>query len=254
MPLLAKELNRLGLRTTVINPDWDAEKDKRGLPGLDALQTADVGIFFVRFLKLEGDQFKHFMNFVESGKPLVCLRTSTHAFNYPEGHKRRPLNLDFGREAFGTPYLIHLAGRTQIAPVRGSASHPILTGVDAESWESPGTLYLTRLEPGVTRLVDGTGSPRGGKEQVKTNAFGTHELKPVMTDCVAWTWTNKWKGRVFGTSLGHPGDFADRKSIRVIINGIFWAAGQTPPSAVTEVLPFNVAASRPQPKKRPQSK
>ena len=53
MPEFAAELERLGFQTTVINPDWDPEKDKRGLPGLEALEKADVGIFFVRFLKLE---------------------------------------------------------------------------------------------------------------------------------------------------------------------------------------------------------
>lgn len=30
MPLFAGELERLGFRTTVVNPDWDPEKDKRG--------------------------------------------------------------------------------------------------------------------------------------------------------------------------------------------------------------------------------
>jgi hypothetical protein len=44
MPMLASEIERLGFKTTVINPDWDPEKDERGLPGLEALKKADLAI------------------------------------------------------------------------------------------------------------------------------------------------------------------------------------------------------------------
>jgi len=86
MPAFADALVRLGFQTTVINPDWDPEKDKRGLPGLEALEDADVALFFVRFLKLEKEQLLHITKYLESGKPVVGFRTSTHAFRYPEGH------------------------------------------------------------------------------------------------------------------------------------------------------------------------
>ncbi len=254
MPLFASELERLGFRTTVINPDWDPEKDKRGLPGVEALATADVGIFFTRFLKLEEDQLKHITDFLETGKPVVGFRTSTHAFNYPKGDPREKWNHSFGRDALGTPYLIHLAGATKVNTVKGGAKHPILTGVDLTSWESPGTLYLTNLEPGTTPILMGTGSPSGKKAQVRTNQFGTHDLKPVMTDTVAWTWENKWGGHTFSTSLGHVGDFANPQSIRVMVNGVFWAAGQEVPDAATEVTPFSISAKAKTPKSAPAKK
>ena len=37
IPMLASEIERFGFKITVINPDWDPEKDERGLPGLEAL-------------------------------------------------------------------------------------------------------------------------------------------------------------------------------------------------------------------------
>ena len=78
-------------------------------------------------------------------------------------------------------------------------------------------------------LLTGTGNfTRTGKI---TNGFGTHEIKPVMTDEVAWTWNNKWGGRVFATSLGHPGSFAEEKFVRFYVNGIHWAAGLPVPKA-----------------------
>ena len=49
MPPFAAELERLGFETTTINPAWNPEKDKRGLPGLEALEDADVAVFFTRF-------------------------------------------------------------------------------------------------------------------------------------------------------------------------------------------------------------
>ena len=237
MPKLAAELGRLGMRTTVINPEWDPEKDDRGLPGLEALETADVAIFFVRFLSIGEEQLQHIRKFVEGGKPVVCLRTSTHAFKYEEGHEHHRLNASFGREVFGTPYLIHLQGATAVNLVEGAGEHPILTGVaDLDGWSSPGTLYLTKLEPGAKGLLQGTGRPK--KPGTRTNQFGTHELKPEMTDTIAWTWENRWGGRVFGTSLGHAGDFADPRSMRVLVNGVFWAAGHAVPSAETPIETF----------------
>ena len=49
MPFLATELERLGFRTTVVNPAWDPEKDARGLPGLEVLKEADVGCILSAF-------------------------------------------------------------------------------------------------------------------------------------------------------------------------------------------------------------
>ncbi len=251
MPKFAGELERLGFETTVINPDWDPEKDKRGLPGLEALEKADVGIFFVRFLKLDDEQLGHITKFLESGKPVVCFRTSTHAFNYPEGSPKSNLNLSFGRKAFGTPYLIHLQGQTAVKAAEGADSHAILTGVKSDGWISPGTLYLTKLESGAKPLLKGTGRP--SKPGVRTNQFGTHDLKEEMTDTVAWTWENQWAGRVFGTSLGHVGDFAVPESMRIMVNGVFWAAAQNVPGIETEIRTFNLQ-SKPNPKPKPQAK
>lgn len=248
MPRFASELDRLGFRTTVINPEWNPEKDERGLPGLEALADADVAVFYLRFLKLDESQLEHIMRFVESGKPVVGLRTSTHAFNYPDGHPHQALNIDFGRDVLGTPYQIHLGGKTQVKLAHDAASHPILSGVNSQAWESPGTLYLVDAEPGVQPLLVGTGRSRRVGEVA--NQFGTHVLEETMSAPVAWTWTNKWNGRVFATSLGHAGDFANENSLRVLVNGVFWAADQPVPSATTSLKAFAPAASKSNTKKK----
>src|SRR5207249_1053010 len=67
-----------------VNP---AQKDN--IPGLEALETADLLILFARFRELPDDQMKRIVDYLDSGKPLVCLRTTTHAFNYAK-HKNSP--------------------------------------------------------------------------------------------------------------------------------------------------------------------
>ena len=128
---------------------------------------------------------------------------------------------------------------------QGRKKHPVFTGIQAdENWEYRGTLYLTKLEKGITPLLLGTGHPRDKKAVVRTNRFGTHHLEPEMTDVVAWTWTNKWGGRTFSTSLGHLNDFEDPNSVRLIINGIFWAADQKVPGTNTKINTFEITSSK----------
>ncbi|MFC5051426.1 ThuA domain-containing protein [Rubritalea spongiae] len=243
MPELKKELERLGFEVSIVNPDWDPEKDKRGLPGLEVLADTDLAIFFTRFLKLEGEQYNQFMGYVESGKPVVGLRTSGHGFNYPKDSPKSELNNGFGRDVLGSPYLIHLAGKTQLNVIDSEKNHPILTGISG-TWSSPGTLYLSKTEEGVKPLILGTGSPKGGKAHTRTNQFGTHELQAEMTDKVAWTWNNKYGGKTFYTSLGHAGDFSEPNSMRLIVNGIHWAVGVPVPSAETEIKTFTLSSSK----------
>ena len=44
------------------------------------------------------------------------------------------------------------------------------------------------------------------------------------TEPVAWTRMNAG-GRVFYTSLGHQDDFRDDRFLRLLTNGVLWAAG-----------------------------
>src|SRR2546428_10110689 len=52
------------------------------IPGIDALDKADLLIMALRFRSLPDEQMKHFVDYVESGRPIVGMRTSTHAFNF----------------------------------------------------------------------------------------------------------------------------------------------------------------------------
>lgn len=228
MPPLAKQLQQAGFRTTVVIPKGNPEKNAAGLPGLEALQTADVAVFYMRFLTLPSPQLKHITDYLESGKPVVGFRTSSHAFAYPKDHQHEAWNNDFGAKALGSPYFIHLQGTTNVAVNAPKAKHPILTGVRFTSpMTAAGTLYLASPPDSAEVLLGGMGKSK--KTGEVTNAFGTHHLEAEMTQPVAWTWKNAWGGRTFVTSLGHPRTFENKQFVRLFLNGIIWASGQDVP-------------------------
>jgi len=238
MPLLKTELEKFGFKVTLINPQWDPEKEiDKGLPGLEVLEETDLAIFFIRWLQLEGEQHQHLVDYIESGKPVVGFRTSGHGFNYSLDNPKSELNNGFGRDILGSPYLIHLVGNTKVSISQGQEKHPILNGVSG-NWTAHGTLYLTNIQAGVTPLLEGTGSSK--RTGIITNQFGSHNLTKTMTDHIAWTWTNIHGGKTFYTSLGHELDFGVEQSMRVMINGIHWALDAPIPSANTEIGTYKI--------------
>jgi len=94
LPQLAKILaTHHGFKTTVlfaidpesgiINPHVNTN-----IPGTDALDSADLMVILTRWRRLPDDQMAPIDRFLKAGKPIVGLRTSTHAFAPPtEPHK-----------------------------------------------------------------------------------------------------------------------------------------------------------------------
>jgi len=247
MPVFAKELERFGFRTTVVIGEGNPEKKtKNVLPGIEILADADLVIFFMRFLKLPDSEWQPIEDYLKSGKPVIGLRTANHSFKYPAGHKRFSWNDDFGRRALGTPYIVHQSSTTEISVVENSLQHPIMTNVTKSKWVSPGTLYLTRLEDDCIPLVNGSGD---GKARTLKKAFGTIEVKPHESDVVAWAWKNEWGGKVFGTSFGHPGDFAEESFVRMLINAACWSVNRPLPSADQKVSTWNIERIDKKPRK-----
>ena len=95
---------------------------------------------------------KHFVDYLESGKPIIGLRTATHAFNYTR-HKDSPyakysfnnakFSGGFGRQVLGETWIDHYGHHnvesTRATIVPGMEQHPIVRGV-GEIW-GPSDVY-----------------------------------------------------------------------------------------------------------------
>ena len=247
MPIYAKELEKFGFRTTVVMGEGDPEKKTEDvLPGIEALDDADLAIFFVRFLNLPDAEWNHIENYLKAGKPVIGLRTANHAFRYPKDHSRFEWNDGFGRRALGSPYVVHQTSDTQVKTIPENLTHPIMTHVTKTEWTSPGTLYLAQLEEGTIPLVSGSGN---GRERVLNKSFGKIEVKKFETAPVAWAWENEWKGRSFYTSFGHPGDFAEESFNRMLLNAVHWGLGLPVPPAETQIATWEIERVDKKPKR-----
>lgn len=208
LPGFAHELQtEHGLSCEILQGSAESKSENRNyIPGMEALADADLAVLFVRRRALPAADMKYFRDYVESGKPLIGLRTASHAFdtrgNAPAGYSEWR---DLDPTVFGGNYHGHHGSGPicAITPADAAKRHPILAGVELP-FTSKGSLYEVR--------------PLGKRTKpLLIGAIPGREPEPV-------AWTNKYgKSRVFYTSLGHPNDFKNEHFRRFLINAVFWA-------------------------------
>ena len=90
------------------------------LPGAEALDSADAVVMLLRFREWPDAQMKHFVGAYLAGKPIIALRTSTHAFKYPEGSPSPYAKYSwdsktwlggFGKQVLGESWVAHQLGQ-----------------------------------------------------------------------------------------------------------------------------------------------
>lgn len=169
------------------------------LPGLENLDGCDVMLLYTRRLTIGGDQLERIKKYIQAGKPLVGLRTTSHAF-------QKWLELD--KNVLGGNYKGHYntGPITEVEFTAKGKGHPILEGV--KPFKSVASLYKNT----------------GHASDIEVLARGTI---PDHSEPLAWTRDYKG-GRVFYTSLGHLKDFDDDNFVRMVVNGLYWAAKRTP--------------------------
>ena len=222
MPLMAKILEtHHGMRTSIAyavdeKTGKPAPKYLANIDGLDALASADVAVFFIRFRQLPDAQLKQILDYANSGKPLVGLRTATHSFRYSGGPSAE-WNDRFGEEFFGQRWLRHHGHDSSTNVYVAVGDHPICRGLAPEFHARSWLYHVVPLVGDCTPLLVG-GAVKGETPRKDGATFGT--VNPV-----AWT---KMRGdaRTFFTTLGHPQDFADESMRRLLVNGIYWALGR----------------------------
>jgi nicotinamidase-related amidase/type 1 glutamine amidotransferase len=191
---------------------YGSETDAYDLPGIEVLNEADLALISVRRRALSSRQMAIVHKYIDSGKPLVGIRTASHAFSLrgskpPEGCATWE---SFDPDVFGGHYTNHHGDgpKVEIKAAEGAAEHPILTGVNLQDLRGNGSLY--KVSP-----LAKTAMPL---------LLGSIPDKPA--EPVLWTNTTKSGGRVVYTSLGHPDDFKEEAFNRLLRNAIHWASGK----------------------------
>ncbi len=238
MPMLARLLAKHhGFHCTVLfslNKDndvdptqkirWEDKAVTHNIPGLEHLEKCDLLILFSRLISLPPEQLKHIYNYLDSGKPIIGIRTANHGFigfDYQKEGKK----IDFGEAVLGGSFRNH-HGRWQQDSTRGiiveqNKAHPVLKGVK-DIWGTS-DVYRTykeggSLPEGCLPLVDG--QPLKGRKHDDAVNF---ELMPLP---VAWvkTWTGNTghTARVFHVTMGSAQDFQNEGLRRLTVNAAYW--------------------------------
>ena len=201
--------------------------DAQSLPGIAQLAEADAAVISIRRRALPKRQLDVFRRFVADGKPIVALRTASHAFALrasepPAGHDVWP---EFDRDVLGGNYQGHHGNQPGTGPATWvwilpeAHGHDLLQGLPAGEWTVSSWLYKTQpLGPQAVPLMMGR----------------VDDLPHVP---VTWTNTHSGGGRVFYTSLGHPDDFQLPAFRRLLLNGTYWAAGLEVPREAMDRQP-----------------
>jgi type 1 glutamine amidotransferase len=209
LPVFAQSLEKEFRTVIVSGPTLDTEKhvfDK-----IDEVATADVLLVSVRRRALPKAQLDVIRRYVAAGKPVIGIRTASHAFAFrpnqtvPEGSELWP---EWDAEVFGGSYTNHYAkGGDPIKVTAAAPDSPLLRGVKVP-FEINATLYkVSPLKPGAKAIL--------------TGAIPNQPAEPV-----AYTFTRKDGGKSFYVSLGGPDDFKNPNFTTLLRNALLWAAAK----------------------------
>lgn len=208
LPRFAAETLGKDFRVTILHSE---EGNPNSIPGLGVLKEADVLVLSVRRRVLPEADMALVREFIQSGKPVIGLRTANHAFSLrneavPAGYADWPT---FDADVFGGNY--HgsypdaLRSTVSIAPTDKTPA--IVKGVQEAPFVQGGHMYQ------VAPLAE------------KTTLLLTGKVDEHPDEPVAWTFPRADGGRSCYIALGHPDDFSQPLFRRVLFNACYWAAG-----------------------------
>lgn len=238
LPQLGKILSqRHGFKCTVLfSQDEDTTinpNNSSNVPGMELLATADLVFIQFRFRELPDADMKYFVDYIEAGKPVIAIRTSTHAFNYTKNKESQYAKYSwdakdwqggYGQQVLGDTWVSHHGGhgtesaRGVIEPA--NAAHPVLRGVK-DVWGPSDVYGIVRIKPTDTILLHG---------QVLTGMNPTDppkEKKSTMP--LVWirdyTWENGKTARSLTSTIGAAIDLQNEDLRRLFVNASYWLTG-----------------------------
>ena len=240
--MLAKILAvRHGFKCTVVfslNPaDGTIDPlNQTNMPGITALDSADLCVMGLRFRELPDSQMKHFVDYLDAGKPIIALRTSTHAFKYDRNKASPYAKYDwhstawpggFGQQALGETWVDH-HGKHGFESTRGVLNEafkgpPILRGVK-DIWGPTDVYTVSHLPKDATVLV--WGQVLSGMKPTDPPVEG-----PKNNPMMPLAWLRNYTGekgktsKVFTTTMGAAVDLESEGLRRLLVNAAYWAVG-----------------------------
>jgi hypothetical protein len=248
MPMLAKILSQKHSFKCTVLFAWSADgkyidpNNQAGLHGLEALDSADLMIIGTRFRKPSETQAEHVTKYMDAGKPIIGIRTATHAFNGKGKFGDKISFAKWGRQILGEEWVSH-HGKHKVQGARSvvenaQANHAILNSV--------GEIFVPTDVYGVSHLT--------AKDTVLLRAAVTESLDPESPNIdgdkndpmqpFAWlhdyTSPGGTTGKSFCTTAGASVDFVDEDLRRMIVNAVFHLTGLEVPTRadVAFVDPF----------------
>lgn len=261
LPMLAKILaTEHGFDCRVvfaINPEtgYIDGNHQNNIPGLEALDDADLMVIFTRFRNLPDEQMAAIDRFLTAGKAVIGLRTATHAFQMPNdspwarykndysGKDLREWRGGFGRLVLGEKWISH-HGQHKHESTRGviapdAKDHPIARGIASGDVWGATDVYGVRLPlPGDSQpILLGQVMQRDGDYDEDDLHYGMRPTDstpvegkkndPLMP--IAWTKSYQLpdgkEGKAFTSTIGASSDMTNEGVRRLVVNAAYWCVG-----------------------------
>jgi type 1 glutamine amidotransferase len=242
LPMLGKILAvRHGFDCTVlfsINPQDGTidPENQMSIPGLQHLDDADMMVIATRFRELPDEDMKHVDDFVQSGRPILGLRTATHAFHYSRNKQSPYASYDFasqtwpggfGQQVLGDTWISH-HGDHKHESTRGVinpqfADHPILRGV-RDVWGPTDVYGIRHLPPEAEVLIHGQVLQGMQPNDPPVQGPKNDPMMPIF-------WTKQYTGkagktaRIICTTMGASVDLQNEDLRRAVVNACYWGLG-----------------------------
>jgi nicotinamidase-related amidase/type 1 glutamine amidotransferase len=230
MPALAGFLRtKCGLAAEVLQGSTEKRGEERNfIPGMEALEDADLAILFARRRALPRRDMKRLRDYLARGKPLLAFRTSSHAFAVrgavPAGCEEWKT---FDRDVLGCHYNGYPHGETEVRVAPEGSSHPVVKGLEGP-YRVRETLYrhLPLAETCRVLLWGRCAAGQGDDPRYLREPGAEEPDQPV-------AWVNTYQNaKVFYTSLGSGrASFREAWFRKMVVNAVFWALGRQRPDA-----------------------
>lgn len=211
--------------------------NQNNIPGMQLLESADLAIIGLRFRALPDEQMKYFDDYLMAGKPVIALRTSTHAFRFTAEHETRFRKYSFNaRELWSGGFGKHVLGETWVnhhghhgkESTRGviaedQKDNVLLTGV-TDVWGPSDVYGIRKLPEGCHVLLHGQVIAGMNPDDKPVDGKKNDPMMPL-------AWTRQWDTghkttcSLLCTTMGAATDFESEDLRRLIVNAAFQMTG-----------------------------